>query len=54
MFRNDIKELSSFDLIEDIKLISQELSNRFDNDEFSKDLTDLIKTLSNKLLTKVN
>ena len=53
MFRNDIKKMSSFDLIEDIKLISQELNNRFDNDEYSKDLTNLIKTLSDKLLTKV-
>lgn len=53
MFRDEIVDYSTYDLIEDIKLISQELDNRFD-DEATKDLIDVIKTLSNKLLTKVN
>jgi hypothetical protein len=54
MFRDKIKEYSSYDLIEDLKLISQELNSRFDKDETGKDLTDLIKTISNKLLVKVS
>jgi hypothetical protein len=55
MFRNDIKTFSSYDLIEDIKLISSELNSRYTVDEqYSKDLTNLIKDLSDKLLKQVS
>ena len=55
MFRDKIKEYSSFDLIEDLKLISTELNGRFKNDnEYCEDLTVLIKDLSDKMLAKVS
>lgn len=52
MFREDIKTFSSYDLLEDIKLISQEVINRTDNED-DKVLMFEIKKLVDKMLTKV-
>lgn len=55
MFRKNINTFSSYDLVEDIKLITSELNSRYTKDEqYSKDLTNLIKDLSDKLLKQLS